>query len=380
MKSFSLFTTEDNLKADLEGRADGSYDLVIVFAASNLFTENSPIKSLAGLFPNAIVTGCSTAGEIHNDRIADDKISILAIDLEKTLLRRTTADLTDMDASETVGMNVAKALSPDEQGKPLAGVFVLSPGVGVNGSALTEALQTHLPAGIPIGGGLAGDDVNFRTTWILDGGEFHKNKVVGIGFYGEDIVFSVSAGGGWNVFGPARRITSCDKNIVYELDGRPALDLYEEYLGDRAADLPGSGLLYPFAILNEDDRSETGLIRTILDIDREKRSLTFAGDFPPNALICLMHADSDLLVEGAEQAAETAKRALEGKKAAIAVSCVGRKIVMADETEEEVLATHGLLGDDTDMIGFYSYGEIAPYGGRTALHNQTMTLTVLQER
>ena len=67
--------------------------------------------------------------------------------------------------------------------------------------------------------------------------------------------------------------------MLYELDGRPALALYKEYLGDRASGLPATALLFPLAVRS--DRSATRrTVRTILGIDEEQQSMTFAGDVP----------------------------------------------------------------------------------------------------
>ncbi|MDP1153786.1 FIST C-terminal domain-containing protein, partial [Klebsiella pneumoniae] len=82
--------------------------------------------------------------------------------------------------------------------------------------------------------------------------------------------------------------TRSSHNVLYELDGEPALDIYKRYLGDHARELPGSGLLFPFAMLGDDD-SESGLVRTILGVDEAQGSVTLAGDIDPQGYLRLMH-------------------------------------------------------------------------------------------
>ncbi|MBL1242046.1 MAG: FIST C-terminal domain-containing protein, partial [OCS116 cluster bacterium] len=168
--------------------------------------------------------------------------------------------------------------------------------------------------------------------------------------------------------------------ILYELDGEPALDLYEKYLGDEAADLPASGLLFPLQISESNvENSET--TRTILNINREDKSLIFAGNMPEGAVAQLMKATHEGLVAGAEQAALEAVEQQAAGQLALMITCVGRRLVMKQRTEEEVDAAGRVLGQDMPRIGFYSYGEICPriVGGVPKLQNQTMTISLFFE-
>jgi hypothetical protein len=157
--------------------------------------------------------------------------------------------------------------------------------------------------------------------------------------------------------------------------------LYKEYLGDRAAGLPATGLLFPLA-LRADQSDSKSLVRTILAVNEGEQSLTFAGDIPEGSFAQLMKANFDRLVQGASEAATTTKLSADGDACtlAIAISCVGRRLVLGERTEEETEATLEVLPKGTQQIGFYSYGEISPYAtGTCDLHNQTMTLTTLSE-
>lgn len=352
--------------------------LTIVFFSPSHMNNPEGIKAITNTVNGTTVIGCSTAGEIHNSTLADNSLSGVSMHFDKTNIKATHAEISSPAGSFDAGKKIAETLKADD----LVGVFVLCPGLNINGSDFVKGMVSVLGKDIPVSGGLAGDGANFQKTATLFGGEILVNHAVAVGFYGAGLEYKTSSRGGWNIFGPARRVTKSEGSILYEIDGKPALALYKEYLGDKADELPSSGLLYPFAILQE-DRKETGLIRTILDIDREKESLILAGDLPQGSLVCLMHADIDNLIDGAADAAQDVKiEAGSSSSATILVSCVGRKLVMDEDVIEELDAVRRIVGKDSAYAGFYSYGEICPFKttGQSELHNQTMTITHLREK
>jgi hypothetical protein len=286
--------------------------------------------------------------------------------------------LSGMDDSFDAGRRLALEL-------PLEGlraIVILGQGVKINGSAVLSGLVDVVGPQIPITGGLAGDGGAFVETWVLDNQGVSNDRIVCMGLYGQDLVFSHGSFGGWSPFGPARQVTRCDNNVLYELDGEPALDVYKRYLGEHAKDLPVSGLLFPFAMLGK-DHNELGIIRTILGIDEKNGSLTLAGDIVPDGYLKLMHASTDALVSGAETAAHASRGNTSPDQAGLAllVSCVGRKLVMGGRVDEEVEVVADLYGSNTTFAGFYSYGEISPHAGLMSckLHNQTMTISYISE-
>jgi len=262
-------------------------------------------------------------------------------------------------------------------------VLVLSDGLSVNGTALVSGLREVLPAGVAITGGLAGDGSRFQKTFVGLGADVRRDQIVAVGLYGPNIVVGYGSRGGWEGFGPRRRITRAKDNTLFELDGQPALPLYKRYLGDRAAGLPATGLLFPLE-LTKDNTGQTGLVRTILAVDEAQQSLTFAGDMPEGWYARLMMASGDQLVDGAANASADAKGKTPpvGASLAILVSCVGRRLVMGQRIEEELEAVVNSLSENTATVGFYSYGEACPSAGSdfSELHNQTMTITILSEK
>ena len=374
----NLFRDGKLQEGELKDLAAIDPQLVLVFGSVAAFSVTEFYSTLRHCFPGAHLAGCTTAGEIAGDRVFDGSCVVTALHLSKTPIRLAMARIGAMDQSFAMGESVGRQL----QSSDLRGVLLFSKGLEVNGSAVIQGLIAGVGDHVPITGGLAGDSGAFVRTLVIDDSGVCDDGLVGIGFYGDAVRIGYGSQGGWIPFGPMRRVTRCQGNILYELDGEPALNLYKTYLGEYAKDLPASGLLFPFEMLRGDN-SQSGLIRTILGIDATNGSLTLAGDIDPDGYLRLMRASTDALVSGAESAAEATRRMVAQSSAGlgILVSCVGRKLIMGDNVDEEVEVVVGALASGTVTTGFYSYGEISPFSATSAcmLHNQTMTITFIAE-
>lgn len=354
---------------------DSARTLVLVFGAAVTFRDDpGPLQELTTALPGTLVAGCSTAGEIAGTRVNDHSLSIAIVEFASTGLRSAFAPCGPDDDSFAAGATLGDQLEEVD----LAGVLILSDGLHVNGSELVRGITSRVGPDVPVTGGLAGDGDRFERTWVLIDGLPEEGFVSAVGFYGDAVGFHHGSQGGWDIFGPERLITRSEGNVLFELDGRPALELYKQYLGDLADGLPATGLLFPLAVLQDPD--DRFLVRTILAVDEEEQSLTFAGDVPAGKRAQLMQANFDRLIGGAEQAAQQARNGAAGPVLSVAISCVGRRLLLGDRTEEEVEATVAWLPPNSHQVGFYSYGEISPHSDGTCdLHNQTMTLTTISE-
>ncbi len=374
----SSFQLDKGWAAPLPAGLDSPQTLVLAFGAKAFETTPALFESLAAAFPNAVIAGCSTSGEIAGACVNDQSVSVAVARFDHTRLRRAVAAIAHANASQQAGADLAAQLNADD----LTAVLVLSDGTCVNGTALVQGLSNGLPGKVSIFGGLAGDGSSFASTWVLDGARPRRNYICAVGFYGSRLRVGHGCDHGWSDFGPERRITRSSGNVLHELDGKPALDLYKTYLGDLAAGLPGNALLFPLAIRRHSDDA-TPLVRTILGIDEAQKSMTFAGDMPQGAIARLMRAKDDSLIGSAGKAIAAATRGLGESSGAlvISVSCVGRRLVLGERTEEEVETILEGAPAGTRHVGFYSYGEISPSiaGGASDLHNQTMTVTVISE-
>ncbi len=373
--SQSIWTQELGWQSEA-ARLAGPAQLVFVFGSRQHLAGSRAIEELQARHPGALLAGCSTAGEIAGGRVLDDSVVATAIAFGKTQVRAAAAPISPAE-SRAAGRALAERLTD----RALSHVLVLSDGLRVNGTELVAGLMERLPPGVQVTGGLSADGAAFQQTGVIAEGRFQSGCVAGLGFYGSALRIGFGSLGGWDPFGPDRVITRSAGNVLYELDGRSALELYKRYLGDYARDLPSSGLLFP--LLVHAHPRDPGYVRTILSVDEAAQSLTFAGDMPQGALARLMKANFDRLIDGASGAAQVTYEAMGRRPAALAllISCVGRKLVLQQRTEEEVEAVREILGDAAVLAGFYSYGEISPLtpGARCDLHNQTMTITTFGE-
>lgn len=353
-----------------------SPQLVLVFGDRKALEENKTYQEIKAMYPEARIVLCSTAGEILGRTVSDNSIALTAIHFEKTTFKLAETKVVDQNDSLKAGEILAKELSSED----LKHVLVFSDGLLVNGTDLAIGLHKNLADNVSVTGGLVGDGAEFKKTVIGVDGVAEVGKIVAIGLYGNGIKVAYGSLGGWDTFGPSRTVTKVEGNVLFELDGLPALDLYKEYLGDKAAELPSSGLLFPLGL----DIDGKEIVRTLLAIDEEKKSMTFAGTIPTGVQAKLMKANFDRLVYGAAGAAAMSTEIISKNQAelAILVSCIGRKLVLGERVEDELDAVQSTLGENVPMIGFYSYGELCPMAvseKQCKLLNQTMTITTLLE-
>jgi len=368
----ALWTEQRGWSGSLEGPAD----LVLAFGGTRAVTNEGLWNGLSARHPGAIVLGCSTGGEIHGFDVLDESLSLTALSFSRTELRCADAIVDAATDSFNAGQKIGAGLAA----KNLKTIFVLSDGTRVNGSELVRGIRSSTGNKVVITGGLAGDGPRFGTTYVGLNGKPLPGRVAAVGFYGDFVSVGHGSAGGWDVFGPERRITKAKGNILFELDGKPALDLYKHYLGDDAKGLPGSALLFPLKVFPA-NRPQEALTRTIVAINENERSMTFAGDMPEGFSAQFMRGNFDRLIEGAAEAAHQAVLPSSGDRVAVLVSCIGRKLLLGQRICEEVEAVQDVFGKDIALTGFYSYGEVSPHAAThcAELHNQTMTITVFGE-
>ncbi|BBP44376.1 FIST signal transduction protein [Thiosulfativibrio zosterae] len=382
MKLETFEYVDGDWSVDLDDLAalDSPNTLGLVFADNQLDNIEAALAYLQEGFPQTTFIGGSTSGEILGAEVKDESIAVCLIQLNKSQFKVVTAQVDDYADATAIGEFLGAQLKSFETPKlPMKGLFVLSDGLNVNGTHLVNGLKAGSQQAV-ITGGLMGDGPRFGQTFVLANGSWASKQVTAVGFYGSQLSMSNGSKGGWDVFGPERLVTRSTDNVVYEFDGSPALDLYKTYLGELASGLPGTALLFPISMIGEDGER---LVRTIVQVDEAENALIFAGDVPQGARVQLMKANFDRLIDGAYSAAELvdwSDVSTSQPTLSIAISCVGRRLILKGRVEEEVEATLDALPENTHQIGFYSYGEISPTGsGVCSLHNQTMTLTTIRE-
>ncbi|MDP3232779.1 MAG: FIST C-terminal domain-containing protein [Myxococcales bacterium] len=347
--------------------------IVLVFGGREALEAGDALTGLARHVPRELLFGCSTAGEIEGSSVHDGAVVATALWLERSTIVATCAGLSEAPDTTSLGRLLAQRLPASD----LVHALVLSDGTQVNGSELVRGLIAGLPRDATLSGGLSGDGVDMKRTVVVHAGAVKSGCVSLIGF-GGGIRVATGSRGGWDAFGPSRAVTKARGNVLEELDGEPALALYKRYLGPHAAALPSSALLFPLVVKTNDGSAP--VVRTVLGVDEAAGTMTFAGDVPMGSSAQLMRANFERIIAAGEGAAE-ASRGTTAPEFALLISCVGRKLILKQRTEEELEAVRSVLGADTTTTGFYSYGELAPgiADAPCQLHNQTMTVTTFWE-
>ncbi|KTD74985.1 FIST signal transduction protein [Legionella waltersii] len=351
-----------------------SKQTLIVFFGSQMLKDAPIIAELKQAFPQSQIIGCSTAGEILNGEVYDESLTYVVMQFERTqFFIETLADYREKNLVQ-IGQHVADKL----YNKDLVHVFMLSSGFNMNIDDFILGFKKNSGREIPISGGVAADGENFTSNWIYHNG-FHDSGILCLGLYGDSIQVSSGCEGGWVKFGLERKITKSTKNILYEIDAEPALEVYKRYLGHLASKLPSSGLLFPLAIRKNTE--SLPVVRTILAINEDDKSIIFAGEIPQGWFASLMRCTNEGLIDGARKAFVQSNSNSIEPSVSIMISCIGRRMVLGARSFNELNSMHSSYLENKHIdIGFYSYGEICEKKGiDSKLHNQTMTISTLYE-
>ena len=364
----------DNFEADV----DSDQTLVLVFGDSGQLDDPQPLIELRNRLPLATIVGASGAGVVSELDVLDGSLTATAVRFEHTKLRLAEIEVLDSDDSRAAGRRLAEQLNshPD-----LNSIYVLADGLNVNGPELVLGLNDVLPEKVGIAGGMAGDGVAFKRTWTLVDGLPRQRFVTGIGFYGPRLHMHRGCRGGSLGFGARRVVTRSKGNIVYTLDGEPALALYKDFLGDLATKLPAVASHFPLSVFRNANSDEV-VVRFVLGIDEAEQSITLAGDIPEGCQVQLSRANREDLLQGSMMAAVDvmAEATSQTPVLNLVVSCIGRRLVLGEQTDEELEASLEQLPEGSSQVGFYSYGEISSVERRRCdMHNMTLTLTTLSE-
>ncbi len=378
MKSTTVqFTADGRWVGDLSKEWDSENTVVFVFGASKFFADRTPFRMLTNVFEKARIVGCSTSGEIMGDQVFDDTLSVGIVKFDSTKTREAFVTISDPSKSYEAGQDLASRLV--EPG--LRAILVFSAGDNVDSAALAAGINERVRGEAVVTGGFAGDGARFLETWVLSNGEPRRRAVSALALYGDKLRISYGSKGGFNIFGPERFVSRAEGSTLYEFDGEPALPIYKKYLGDLAEQLPAIGLLFPLHLVGPD--TERPIVRAVRTINDDDGSIGFFGDIPNGYRAQLMRANFEQIISAAGDVAQSALRNI-GEQSddvfALSISCIGRRLLLGQRTDEELETTLEALPPSARQIGFYSYGELAPFVSTTCdLHNETMTMTLLSE-
>ncbi len=343
-----------------------------------------PSKGITGLLSgihdavgtNAMV-GCTTAGEISTGGFGTDSAVLAGVFTDQIDFHVASVEGLGEDPLGA-GRRVARELP-----REVSYVQIFSDGLTGNGCAILRGIASVLGEDVPIAGGTAGDGGRFEQTWQYHGPRVLTDAVVAIGFSGD---FKVGTGvrSGWSPVGTVKIVTRAHENVVYELNGEPALDVFKRFLGKHADKLPAVGVEYPLGIVSRPGvpgEEEYHLIRATMSVGREDGSISFAGEIPEGAAVRLTCGDNDSILKATEEAVRLALTDLgdTSPRMVFFYSCMARSIVLGRRTKEETEVLHRTLGKRLPVIGFYTYGEFCRLraGGPSLFHNETATVSVI---
>jgi hypothetical protein len=373
------WTQAGGWEAGSPGKLGNDAQVVLIFGSKAILKkERALLETIKKAYPRANHLGCSTSGEICGTQVSDESLVVTAVRFDHTRTVGTKLRIANRSESLQIGEKLAQSLPK----KDLRHVFVISDGLNVNASDLVVGLMRQLPPHVAVTGGLSGDGALFKETLVLWDDRPEQGVVAALGLYGDRLKVGYGAMGGWDPFGPERLVTRSKGNILYEFDGKSALGLYKNYLGDQAKGLPGSALHFPLCLRKKE--KSTSVVRTVLAIDETEQSMVFAGEVPQGEYARLMRTDYEGLIEGSIGAAKASYAGLGSSppELAVLISCVGRKLVLKQRTGEEVEGVREVMGNHTVLAGFYSYGGYSPFtpNSQCEFHNQSMTITTLSEK
>lgn len=344
-------------------------------------TPSHKLKELVRGIVHAVgvvnLVGCTTDGEISSVGLSTGSVVLCGIATDRIEFHIACAAGLGKD-SEAAGKRLGAQLP-----STVRHIQVFSDGLTGNGCAILRGLSSTVGSDVPIAGGTAGDNGEFRNTWQFFGADVLTDAVVAVGLSGG---FSLGTGvsSGWSPIGIAKKVTKASGNIVYELNGQPALEVYERFLGKHADKLPSVGVEYPLGLVDgvgdpcEDDFH---LLRATMSVNRSDGSIVFAGEVPEGSMVRLTCGDHASVLDAAERAALSALADLGNSTPAMVFfySCMARKIVLGRRTREEIDRIRLAVGPKPPIVGFYTYGEYCRTrrGGPSLLHNETATVTVI---
>jgi hypothetical protein len=340
------------------------------------------IKEIAQAFPGLDLIGCTTDGEMS---------SVLGFQQDSLILMLFCSD--DVGIEIGIGHEVSKdpiaaahqAVQQANQNHDQPKLCILLPasyiadGTTTNGELILQGLKQALGENVLIIGGTAGDQYRFKNTYQFFRQEVLNDTLPILVFYG-DILFSHGIGCGWEPLGSASVITKSEGTVLYEVDGKSALEFYQDYLGDRSPTAEN-----PLAVFEGDsasaDLSDRYYMRVPTTCDRSNGSINFLGNVPEQSTIKMTDINRDEVVAASKTSFQMALDNYPGTEpeAVLIFSCCCRRWLLGTRAKQEYQLVRNTVSQNIPIAGFYTYGEFAPLesGGETYYHQETFVTLLL---
>ena len=379
----------DAIKAGAEAceealsQAGNKADLIVVFSTV-AYDQKKMLEGVRSISKEIPLVGCSDSGEITTEGPVSKHVAVMALSSDTISFTIGVGTGADKD-SQKAGAMVAREVKEKAKGE-VALFLGITEGLAENGAAIPRGIQEVFGRNFPIMGGAAGDDFLFQKTYQYCNDQVLTGAVIGVGLSGK-FSFGVGVRHGWEPIGLPMKVTKTEGAKLIEVNNRLALSIYEDYFGKKAEELikePIARMAYTYPLGMSVEGSPELLIRDVV-IANEKGEITCAAEIPEGSEIRLMLGDPEKAIQAAKEAAEEALAQLKGvkPKAVFVFDCMARNKLLGARIGEEIAAIQNVLGKEVPLIGFYTYGELAPLGGIlgpecfSVWHNETMALMVL---
>lgn len=372
-KSFVAFSVNE-VKAKIEKEiSEGLNPTLCILFSSIEINIDSLRECIAGF--NIELVGSSSCGEIvcnqnSSEVVFEKSVVCLLIEIDMDAFRIV---MLKEDGKDHFSLGQEMAY----KGSKLfdnPSYILLGGGLALDGELVVNGVVQASKEGTPIFGGLAGDDANFHETFIFNKEEAINYGILGLILDGDKIEMKGIASSGWVGIGSEKTITKSENNVVYTIDNEHALDVYMSYLSVKESDLPQIGIEYPLLVKRKDG---TFILRAVLDVNIENRSLTFAGSVPMGAKVKFSSSPGFNAMDNVKTELQSYFNNQDEADVMLLFSCMARHLALGPMVEDEIKKAYELW--NKPLIGFFTYGEIGTSKtGVCDLHNQTYTLALLK--
>lgn len=339
---------------------------IMILLASSMYDQPELIKGVAEVAENVPIVGCTTAGAITNKGLHENSVILLALGGERAKFYPVKAENISKsmrEAGREFGQKISEATN-----KSAKLAFIFSDALSGNGTELTRGVLEILGANFALTGGAAGDDMSFKKTFQYYGNEVLTDAAVGFAVTG-DIKYGVGAGHGWEPIGNPRIATKTAGTTIFELDGKPAFSMYQDFFQNRASDfkqaLSLAAVSYPLGMKVKG--SDKYMIRVPLAVN-EDGSIVCGAEVLEGSEINLMIGTIASALWAARDTSEKVNSKLGDVNPRIVFvsDCVARKILYGERVNSEVSLISEIMGNEAQIFGFFSYGQISPFHERPA--------------
>jgi hypothetical protein len=362
-------------------------DSVFMFASIG-YDQHSLLRAVRESTGGAPLTGCSAEGTIDGDNADESNFSVIVTAISSEELRWHNGIATGLRAdSRAVGQRVAQELLPHLSSETI-GLFVFPDGLTDYLEPFFAGLEENLPSDrfLPLWGGGAGNNLSYGEPTY----QYCDDEVVSDGV--SYALLSGKARAGWAMghalmpIGGERKVTRSQGNVIYEIDGKPALEVLKEYLPEGALADERDWMRYAISLAlcfkaPSYIKDEEYIVRGVPAVRMADGSITVQTEVKEGTSVWFSSRDKEKITTGFDRMTTQIKEQLGGEKPKLVFQfeCATRGKMMLREQEKLQLLERfrQSLDPDTPWAGFYTIGEIGPVEEHNDRHLYTSVVLAL---